>query len=164
MVLDFVLCFWKWSQNAFKKRFLTYFAITSDAIFSVICPCRMVFSCPEQLYTWPCPSVRRSVGRSVGWSGYLVEIVTLADFCWPQTNLVDLRLTLLTLDDLPDHVCPSVCLSVRPSIRPLWYLCKILSLAEFCWPLLTLDWPCWPWIDLPDLELTLLTLEWLCLP
>ena len=48
MVLDFVSCFWKWSKMHFKKRFLTLFCrfydLTSDAIFSVICPCRRVFN------------------------------------------------------------------------------------------------------------------------
>ena len=46
-------------------------------------------------------------------------------------------------------------------------LLKFLVLLIFTglgWPLLTLNWPCWPWTDIADLWLTLLTLNFPCWP
>ena len=103
-----------------------------------------------------CPRAALYMTMLVGWSvGSLhVEIVTLVDFCWPQTYLWDLRLALLTLDDLADLEL------------------TLLTLDWPCWPwtdlgltLLTLDWPCCSGTDLAELWLTLLTLltlNWPC--
>jgi len=122
---------------------------------------RPIFSCPEQLYTWPCLSVGcsvcQSVCRSVGLSvrvscwnfvpcWHCWQLLTFKWPNWPWTDRADLRLTLLTLD------------------WPCWPCTDLdvlkLTLSTFDWSC----WPCWPWTNLADLALTLLTLDCPCCP